>query len=584
MNNAEKHPAGDPDNDVVPPNQQEQEADHDVPPYTSYKAGEISMASAGESFLLESNKANESQDYQRSSTPREMLTHFAEEEQFPTQQVVLSPVLKPVTEDTTLDDDQGELSHKQLFLSSEGYSIQDNSGGGSQSLYSSALSNVNGETSSGCSEEKQRFLEVSVLQDTLCNESLGESSTQDATWATACGSLQDSSNMKDVTIRQEFAQSNLWSNLKDSNHEHNCELTYEDMASTVEDDQESHNFQNIDLHNAVNSDKSVPVEENSPDLELLNEICEEATNMTIKEALICSLNPGVRAGLREGRLSLNESEILALEQYCEHFIDNLMSQLLDGHWSDKIYEVASNPQQREDKAKMAQKLSSLGLETLKSNCDRFVHNIITESLHDSCFGFQNMDGKSLESDRTLGGKQRENDSLDENSVQILLPLFKESQAIQDYIGFLAADVIKSALANLSTSIVTANGEKNDHMALHKNSPSDHKANTERKLCLNSEHKEETLVSLPYNDMWESQSDASLRGLENETERHKALIHNDDDFEGHSVRETEGLSDDEQMLSSSLNGALETSLEFDAGDWEGGGFLEDLHSRDTGQII
>lgn len=49
------------------------------------------------------------------------------------------------------------------------------------------------------------------------------------------------------------------------------------------------------------------------DLEFLNEICEEVINMIIKEVLIFFLNLGVRVGLREGRLLLNESEILVLE-------------------------------------------------------------------------------------------------------------------------------------------------------------------------------------------------------------------------------------------------------------------------------
>lgn len=49
------------------------------------------------------------------------------------------------------------------------------------------------------------------------------------------------------------------------------------------------------------------------DLDLLNEICEEVINMIIKEVLICLLNLGVRVGLREGRFSFNESEILVLE-------------------------------------------------------------------------------------------------------------------------------------------------------------------------------------------------------------------------------------------------------------------------------
>ena len=557
--------------DVVPLNQQAQETH--TSSNNSYESVGITMASENESFLQEIDEAaDDSQENQRTSTPTKTCTGDHDEQKF-----VLSPVLKSTAENTVPADDQLSSSFDQSFSSPGENSTQYNSGEESQSLYTSALSNINTiVVSDGYSAVKESPLEVSVLQGTLCNESLGENSTQDGTWATACGSLYDDSDLKDVTIRQEFSGRNLSANGDDSYNGDNGESTYEDMTSAVESCQDSKQTGNSDLHDVKSSIRTASVEENSPDLELLNEICEEATNMTIKEALICSLNPGVRAGLREGRLSLNESEILALEQYCEKLIDNLISQLLDGHWSERICDEPRKPQQLEDKAVVAQKLSSLGLETLKSNCDRFVHSIITESMHDSCFGFENNDTKSLESDGELRTKQQRNVALDQNSVQILLPLFKESEAIQDYIGFLSADIIKSALANLSTSIATKNGEKNDHTTVDKNSNSDHdKSNTEGKVCL-SQHKDRTQFSDTNNDMWKSESCTNPRGSENETNRHRMSM-GGDDFEG----EAEGFSDDEQMFCSSLNGALETSLEFDAGDWEGGGFLEDLHSLDTG---
>lgn len=566
-------------NDVVPLNQQVQETH--TSSNNSYESVGITMASEDESFLQEIDEAaDNSQENQRTSTPTKACTGDHDDQKF-----VLSPVLKSTAENTVPADDQLSSSCDQSFLSPGEHSTQYNSGEEWQSLYTSALSNINTMVvSDGYSGVKERSvasspLEVSVLQGTLCNESLGESSTQDGTWATACGSLHDDSDLKDVTIRQEFSENNLSANVDDSYNGDNSESTYEDMTSAVGSCQDSKQTENSDLHHDVKSSiRTTSVEENSPDLDLLNEICEEATNMTIKEALICSLNPGVRAGLREGRLSLNESEILALEQYCEKLIDNLISQLLDGHWSERIKfcDEPRKPQPLEDKALVAQKLSSLGVETLKSNCDRFVHSIITESMHDSCFGFENNETKSLESDGELRAKQQQNVALDQNSVQILLPLFKESEAIQDYIGFLSADIIKSALANLSTSIATKNGEKNDHMAVDKNSNSDHdKTNTEGKVCL-SQHKERTQFSDTNNDMWESESGTIPRGSENETNGHKISM-SGDDFEG----ETAGFSFDEQMFSSSLNGTLETSLEFDVGDWEGGGFLEDLHLLDTG---
>ena len=576
MNNADELPG---DTGVDPLNQVPQDTDPSTS--NSYEAGGVSMATGEESFVLQSDQADESN--QRTSTPTKDSTHFAEgaiiiDGEFPTQHGILSPVLNLGTESEQND---------QPFCSPGESSIQENSGEESQSMYTSVLSNMNATLTSDSyssvkeKSEESRALDVSVLQYTLLHESVGDSSTQDSTWATACGSLQDDSDLKDVTIRQELSQNNLSSNVEDFNSEHNGESTYKYMASTVEADQDSQHLRNNDTRDVNNSDRIASEEVNSPDFDLLNEICEEATNMTIKEALICSLNPGVRAGLREGRLSLNESEILALEQYCEQFIDNLFSQLLDGHWSESISEETSRPKPLEDKAKIVQKLSSLGLETLKSNCDRFVHSIITESLHDSCFGFQKEDANfSLESDTDFNAKKTQN-MAQGHTAENLLPLFKESEAIQDYIGFLAADVIKSALANLSTSIATKYGEKNDHMILNKNSASEgDKANREDTLA-SAKHKERVWDSDPNNDMWKSQSTVTPTGLENEANRDKLSISSDDDFEGQYAREAEGLSDDEQMFSSSLNGALETSLEFDVGEWEGGGLLEDLQSLDPG---
>ncbi|KAL9985468.1 hypothetical protein ACROYT_G007881 [Oculina patagonica] len=563
-----------------------------------------------ESFSLEDDQNTEAElnGNQRTSTPTKNITYFEDgmeiaDGQLLNQGAVLSPVLNSGAETNTLTQDHQSSPPDQTFLSIRENSTQENFSDESQSLYTSALSNVNATVTSdsggliaeGTSEEPS-MLEDS-FQVTLHQESLGRSSTKDSTWETAYGSFHEDSDLKDVTIKEEHGESNLSEVLQDetvddSNYEDNSvirsgeephdvsESTYQGMASTFEDDQDLHQWRNgVTEHNET-SDRSMNSEGiNSPDLDLLNEICEEATNMTIKEALICSLNPGVRAGLREGRLSLNESEILALEQYCEKFIDNLISQLLSGQWSDSINDEACKQKPHESKAKVAKKLSNLGLETLKTNCDRFVHSIITESLHDSCFGFQHNETKLPDGNKESDAKQKQN-VLDQKSIQDVLPILKDSDAIQDYIGFLAADIVKSALANLSTSIATKHGEKNEPMKLNNNSTSQNRTEIQEKSC-SLKDKQEVQCINTNNDMWKSHG-TSGGGIENGTNRGIASVGSDDDFEIQYVRDIEELSEDEQIFSSSLTGALETSLEFDheVGEWEGGGLLADLHSLET----
>ncbi|CAH3018052.1 unnamed protein product [Porites evermanni] len=529
---------------------------------SSYVEEEASLTTGDESFLLEDDQAAEDfSENQRTSTPTKTFAHF--EEDGPTDGDTLSPVLQcDAAENGTLTSDQSSSSPV-------GSSTQENSGEVSKSLYTSALSNVNATlTSDSYLGERDQH----VVESTVSLERVGECSTGDSTWATAHGSLQEDSDLIDDTIKHEFSPGHYSSSKDDSNYCRNHgESTFENTTLANTEDVDSL------LSKGSKSEDTKNFEEvSSPDLDLLNEICEEATNMTIKEALICSLNPEVRAGLREGRLSLNESEILALEQYCEQFIENLISQLLVGDWSERITEEENKPQPLEDKTKiMAQKLSDFGLETLKSNCDRFVHSVITESLHESCLRFQGKFNKiSPERDTMLKSKQMET-GLDEDSVEILLPLVKRSKAIQDYIGFLAADVIKSALANLSTSIATKNGERNDHTMLNEMKTSDDTTNTETTDFL-AKHKERTQPETN-SDTWKSQSDS----LQNKAKRGSmSSITSDNEFEEQYAKEIEGTLDDEHMISASFNGALETSLEFDVGDWEGGGFFEAFNSLDA----
>ena len=556
-----------------------------------------------ESLFLEGVQGNDAElnGNQRTSTPTENIL-FPEEElsmaggQLPHQRLVLSPVSNSGAGTATVNHDQSSSLPDQTFASpTREPSTQKYSEDESQSLYTSALSTVNVTvTSDNCSAAEGK-MEEDFSQFALHHECVGKSSTQDSTWQTAYGSFHEDSDLKDVTMKQEHSESNLSEEfqdkvLDDSAHEDNSDEVPHDLSrstceelTTVEGSQNSQHWRNGIFEGEENSDRTKNSKDiNSPDLDLLNEICEEATNMTIKEALICSLNPGVRAGLREGRLSLNESEILALEQYCEQFIDNLISQLLNGQWSDSINVETCKQKPQESKAKVAKKLSSLDLETLKSNCDRFVHSIITESLHDSCFGFQNKETKLTAGERELNAKQKQS-VLDQNSVQDVLPIFKESTVIQEYIGFLAADIVKSALANLSTSIATKSGDKNEEMKLNNNSTSHDRTSVQEKTC----SLKDTVGAQGTNsndDMLKSHSTGI--GIENGTNESVALIGSDEDFEIQNERETEELSDDEQIFGSSLTGALETSLEFDhdVGGWEGGGLLADLHALSSGKRI
>lgn len=536
------------------------------------------MASDEESFLLESDHPIDYQDSQRTSTPTKILTssQSSDGEKISTQGVGLSPVVKSSAD----ANHQHSSLLDQSLVSPHGF----NSAEESASMYNSALSRMDSTVTSDSyitskeadnsdislasygslkSEGSSVFcqLEESLPYNThLHDETLSEYSTKHGAWQTALGSIQNYSDLKDSTIGQKSSHDIVSSNGSSSPDGDFSESTYKETVSTIENDQDSQHVLSGILHDAKNPDM-ISLNQQSPDLQLLNEICEEATYMTIKEALVYSLNPGVRSGLCEGRLSLNESEILALELYCEKFIDNLMSQLLDGHWSKRISEETNKTKKVEDKSKMTQKLSSVGLEKLKSNCDRFVQSIITESLHDSCFGLWSND----KDDRNFGSQKDQTVESKDKSYQALLPLIKESKSIQDYIGYLSADIIKSALANLSTSIATENSEKNEHMTLNKNGFSD--------TCKSSERR--NLSNKHDNDMWNSQNDATCKGLNNEGNILNGLTTDDKHKEQHTL-------DQECIFSSSLPGALETSLEFDSGEWEGPGVLEAFHSLDTGE--
>ena len=182
------------------------------------------------------------------------------------------------------------------------------------------------------------------------------------------------------------------------------------------------------------------------DLRLLETICEEATSMTIKEALIHSLNPTVRAGLQDGKFTLNETEVLALEQYCETVVNDLITELLE---SCLTPEDECSGHAKEIKQEKASQLSELGLQALKENCERFAHDIIAESVRDS--------NNFLSTSKARAREPRDFQApLHSDAMQELMIVFQDSEDIQCYIGDLTAGIISSALNNVAVSISTKN--------------------------------------------------------------------------------------------------------------------------------
>ncbi|KXJ28505.1 uncharacterized protein LOC110238634 [Exaiptasia diaphana] len=175
--------------------------------------------------------------------------------------------------------------------------------------------------------------------------------------------------------------------------------------------------------------------EKSLDVLLLEEICEEAASMTIKEALIHSLKPNVRAGLATAHLRLSESEILNLEGYCEDFVGGLIKDLLRRTsilQNDKD-EAQNNANQTTVQATTikitAKQLSAMDLKQLKVYCDHFVHNVIAESIIDSSM---------------IVAKQQ--DQADQ--VKDILHVFQESDELQEYFTSLTTDIVRTALINV----------------------------------------------------------------------------------------------------------------------------------------
>ena len=174
-------------------------------------------------------------------------------------------------------------------------------------------------------------------------------------------------------------------------------------------------------------------DEKSLDVLLLEEICEEAANMTIKEALLHSLKPNVRAGLTTALLRLNESEIMTLEGYCEDFVGGLIKDLLRraSFLQNADAEAQKNVVQAAVIKSAAKQLSSMNIKHLKVYCNHFVHNVIAESIMDSSM---------------MVVKQQHQ----AEQIKELLRWFQGSEELQEYFTSLTTNIVRTALINVVT--------------------------------------------------------------------------------------------------------------------------------------
>ena len=198
-----------------------------------------------------------------------------------------------------------------------------------------------------------------------------------------------------------------------------------------------------------------------PDLRLLEVICEEATSMTIKEALIHSLNPSVRAGLQGGKLLLNETEVLSLERYCESVINNLITELLEQRWpqgSEPLHALDT-----EEKKEKALQLSEVGLTSLQKSCGRLARDIISESIGDMSAILADLGDASVELRVGYGSGGK---SPQDSTMQELLVLFQNSEDVQQYIGDLTANVINSAINKVVISSTNTFGQESNWVNEH----------------------------------------------------------------------------------------------------------------------
>ncbi|XP_001626140.3 uncharacterized protein LOC5505290 isoform X2 [Nematostella vectensis] len=209
-------------------------------------------------------------------------------------------------------------------------------------------------------------------------------------------------------------------------HGHHADLL--DSSPVVGSESESYGLPQIDSLSKQNKDEA------SLNIGLLEEICEEAANMTIKEALIFSLKPNVRAGISLGNFELSETEILELELYCESFIGGLIKDVLK---KNTLLEGGKSTDDVDIVGEMKKQLTGVSLLELKLNCDLFVRNIIAESIIDSSI---------------ITAKARqdtEKEIKDPSSLGVVLDSIHNSEELQGYFSKVTSEIVKRALEKIA---------------------------------------------------------------------------------------------------------------------------------------
>ena len=315
------------------------------------------------------------------------------------------------------------------------------------------------------------------------------------------------------------------------------------------------------------------------DLTLLEEICEEAMEMTIKEALLHSVDPKVRKNLLEGQFTLTPAEVRGLEIYCEALIGNLVTESIEGSVSSLNDRNARRIRSQVPKLNTAKELSEVDIEILMRNCEKILEVIITESLQDS--------SRILSSERAKT-KNLNKISLEEMQTEDIVSAlvdFQSSKKVQKYIGHLTADIVKTALSKVAVTMATCKEQKNvegidnkftsstkydapesNYNNYHKLSNCLYRQPGERAVggFIDSERKTKETFNQMHSSLNGAKSDSFHRKQNGNTYEYFS----DSDVEGHNIE----------------HGVL-SSLEYDA-EWENHGSLmtDELNDESKGTVI
>ena len=313
----------------------------------------------------------------------------------------------------------------------------------------------------------------------------------------------------------------------------------------------------------INALVNEPTSIDGIDLALLEEICEEAMEMTIKEALLHSADPNVRRDLLKGQFKLTPTEVQNLEIYCEAMIGNLVTESIEGSVSS-LNSRKSKQLSKLSKSSMAEELGEVHLELLKRSCERILQTIITESLKDSSRILSHV---GTECQNTISLQ----DVHSEDIVSTLID-FQSSKELQKYIGHLTADIVKTALSKVAVSKTSCEEKENVKNTGNMFSMNDtHNSHFSNKLTDHSPSRTETttdssFISEGNAQQTSDQMHSSLNGTASDRLQDKQT-----DFDYSNDSDVEG----ERVDYGYRGGLMDVSLEYDA-EWEHqGGLATDL---------